>query len=218
MLVILIVNWIVSLFVFSIDGPKQNAGSLLTPVPSIVFYALSSGTLGFALHGSFNNHLHERIWLAVEEFPPIRKWFTELPWRAKRRVPLERASKTILETGVKSDVVFCLEPSYRENKQCSCDSSCSVKSIKQQGIPILESKRQEVATIQRLYWQIWFFSAFIHLFISPNHCYRCYQIIWEGLSSLHHLIIHTGKKITHLAARFFCYPHKKSNLEPCYLW
>ena len=80
-----------SLFVFSTDGPKQNATSLLTPVSNIVFYALSSGTLGFALHGSFNNHLHERIWLAVEEFPPIRKWFTELPWRAKPRVPLERA-------------------------------------------------------------------------------------------------------------------------------
>ena len=50
-----------TLFVFSIDGPKQNATSLLTPVSNIVFYALSSGTLGFALHGSFNNHLHERI-------------------------------------------------------------------------------------------------------------------------------------------------------------
>ena len=50
-----------TLFVFSIDDPKRNAGSLLTPVSSIVFYALSSGTLGFALHGSFNNHLHERI-------------------------------------------------------------------------------------------------------------------------------------------------------------
>ena len=50
-----------SLFVFSIDGPKRNATSLLTPVSNIVFHALSSGTLGFALHGSFNNHLHERI-------------------------------------------------------------------------------------------------------------------------------------------------------------
>ena len=55
----------VTLFVFSIDGPKQNAGSLLTPVSDIVFYALSSGTHGFALHGSFNKHLHERFWLAI---------------------------------------------------------------------------------------------------------------------------------------------------------
>ena len=40
-----------ALFVFSIDDPKQNAGSLLTPVSSIVFDALSHGTLGFAFHG-----------------------------------------------------------------------------------------------------------------------------------------------------------------------
>ena len=40
------------LFIFSIDGPKQNAGSLLTPVSNIVFYALSSG----ALYGRFLNH------------------------------------------------------------------------------------------------------------------------------------------------------------------
>ena len=52
--------------------------------------------------------------MAVEEFPPIRKWFTELPWRAKPRVPLERASKTILETGFKSDVAFCLGPSIEK--------------------------------------------------------------------------------------------------------
>ena len=45
-----------SLFVFSIVGPKQNAGSLLTPVSDTVFDALSHGTLGFALHGSYLNH------------------------------------------------------------------------------------------------------------------------------------------------------------------
>ena len=45
-----------ALFVFSIDDPKQNAGSLLTPVSDTVFYALSHGTLGFALHGSSFNH------------------------------------------------------------------------------------------------------------------------------------------------------------------
>ena len=45
-----------SLFVFSIVGPKQNAGSLLTPVSDTVFNALSHGTLGFALHGSSFNH------------------------------------------------------------------------------------------------------------------------------------------------------------------
>ena len=46
-----------SLFVFSIDGLKQNAGSLLTPVSYTVCYALSYGTLGFALHGSSFNHI-----------------------------------------------------------------------------------------------------------------------------------------------------------------
>ena len=49
------------LFVFSIDDSKQNATSLLTPVSNLVFYVLSIGTLSFALNGSFNNHLHERI-------------------------------------------------------------------------------------------------------------------------------------------------------------
>ena len=44
------------LFVFSIYGHKQNAGSLLTPVSDTVFYALSHGTLSFALHGSSFNH------------------------------------------------------------------------------------------------------------------------------------------------------------------
>ena len=46
----------VPLFGFSMVGPKQNAGSLLTAVSDTVLYALSHGTLGFALHGSFFNH------------------------------------------------------------------------------------------------------------------------------------------------------------------
>ena len=45
-----------ALFVFSTVGPRQNAGSLLTPVSYTGFYALSYGTLGFALHGSSFNH------------------------------------------------------------------------------------------------------------------------------------------------------------------
>ena len=43
-------------FVFSIVGHKQNARSLLTSVSDTVFYALSHGSLGFAVHGSFFNH------------------------------------------------------------------------------------------------------------------------------------------------------------------
>ena len=46
-----------SLFVFSMVGSKQNAGSLLTQVSDTVFHALSHGTFGFALHGSFFNHV-----------------------------------------------------------------------------------------------------------------------------------------------------------------
>ena len=46
-----------SLLVFSIDGSKQNAGSLLTPVSNTVFHALSHGTFGFTLHGSLFNQV-----------------------------------------------------------------------------------------------------------------------------------------------------------------
>ena len=46
-----------ALFVFFRDGLKQNAGSLLTPVSYTICYALSYGTLGFALHGSSFNHI-----------------------------------------------------------------------------------------------------------------------------------------------------------------
>ena len=44
------------LFVFLKVGPKKNAGSFLTPVSEMAFYALSHGTLGFALHGSSFYH------------------------------------------------------------------------------------------------------------------------------------------------------------------
>ena len=38
------------------SDPKQNARSLLSPVSDPAFHALSHGSLGFALHGSFFNH------------------------------------------------------------------------------------------------------------------------------------------------------------------
>ena len=71
-----------SLFVFSIDGPKQNAGSHLTPVSNIVFYALSSGTHSFALHGSFNTYStlpNKRTGTFIflkPKFPPVRNFIT----------------------------------------------------------------------------------------------------------------------------------------------
>ena len=87
-----------SLFVFLINGVKQNARSLLTPVSDTDFYALLHGSLHFVLHGSSNNRLFQRFLLAVEDFQPIRKWLKKLPWRAKPRVPRERAYQTVSET------------------------------------------------------------------------------------------------------------------------
>ena len=103
-----------SLFVFSVNGPKQNARSLLTPVSDPTFYALSHGSKHFLLHGSSNNRLFQRFWLAVEEFWPIRKWLKKLPWRAKLRLPCERAWKAGSETGVKSDLAFCLGSLFKK--------------------------------------------------------------------------------------------------------
>ena len=80
-----------ALFVFSIDDPKQNATSLLTPVSNIVFYALSSGTLGFALHGSSVNLFLIGGNSSTANQILSCKWLLKLPWRAKPRVPLERA-------------------------------------------------------------------------------------------------------------------------------
>ena len=39
------------------NGLKQNAKSLLTPVSDIDFYPVSCGTFQFALHGSSNNRV-----------------------------------------------------------------------------------------------------------------------------------------------------------------
>ena len=55
----------VSLFVSSIGSCKQNGVSLLTPVSDSIFIALSDGTFLFSLHGSFKNHQHKALLLAV---------------------------------------------------------------------------------------------------------------------------------------------------------
>ena len=44
----------------------------------------------------------------VEDFQLMRRWLKKLPWRAKPRLLCERALKTVPETGVKSDLAFCL--------------------------------------------------------------------------------------------------------------
>ena len=50
-----------SLFVFSINGLKQNARSLLTLFSDTDFHALLHGSLHFVLHGSSHNHLFQRL-------------------------------------------------------------------------------------------------------------------------------------------------------------
>ena len=72
------------------------------------FNALSQCVLHLVVHGSSNNRLFQRFWLAVENFQPIRGWLKKLPWRAKPRLPCGRALKTVPETGVKCDLAFCL--------------------------------------------------------------------------------------------------------------
>ena len=42
-------------------------------------YAFSRSTIGFVFHGSFKNYSFQRIWLAVEGFPPIIKWLKKQP-------------------------------------------------------------------------------------------------------------------------------------------
>ena len=69
------------LCVFLIVGPKRNAGSVLIPVFDTAFYALSHGSKHFVLYGSCKNRLFQRLWWAVEEFWPIRKWLKKVPWR-----------------------------------------------------------------------------------------------------------------------------------------
>ena len=82
---------VLPLFVFSIDGLKQNAGSLLTPVSYTFFYALSHGTLGFALHGSSLYHFLIGGNSSTANQILSCKWLLKLPWRAKPRLRPERA-------------------------------------------------------------------------------------------------------------------------------
>ena len=54
------------------------------------------------------------FWLqAVEEIQP-KKMVKKLPWRAKPRLPCERALKTVSETGVKVTLLFILGHLWRK--------------------------------------------------------------------------------------------------------
>ena len=72
-----------ALSVFSIVGPKQNAGSVMTSVSDTVFYAHSHGTHGFALHGSFFNHFLIGGNSSTANQILLNKWLLKLPWKAK---------------------------------------------------------------------------------------------------------------------------------------
>ena len=82
-------------FVFFMVGPKQNAGSLLTPVSHTIFDAFSHGTLGFALYGSSLNHFLIGGNYSTANQILSCNWLLKLPWRAKPRVPCEKASKIV---------------------------------------------------------------------------------------------------------------------------
>ena len=79
------------LFVFLKSDPKQNARSFLTPVTDPTFHALSHGSIGFALHGSFFNHLLIGQNSSTANQNPWNKRLLELPWRTKCLLPCERA-------------------------------------------------------------------------------------------------------------------------------
>ena len=78
------------------------------------FHALSQGNLSFAHHGSFLNHFLIGRNSSTANQILRNKWLLKLPWKAEPRVPCDRASKTILETGVKYDPAFCLGSSIEK--------------------------------------------------------------------------------------------------------
>ena len=90
---------------------------ILTPVFIIVFDALSHGTLGFAFHGSFNL-LFQRIWLAVEEFPPIKKWFKYVVTTAsKTEGTMWKSIKNCVRYRCRKWPCILFGANHRENKQ-----------------------------------------------------------------------------------------------------
>ena len=91
-----------------ISDLKQKCTQLLTPFSGMVFHALSHDGIHFAWSVSFE--LNRSSWLAVREFPPVRKWFLGLTPQAKQITPCERAWNTVPENTVRDCVHFCLQP------------------------------------------------------------------------------------------------------------
>ena len=94
----------------SMGGSEQNVKSFWTPVSESIIYALSHGSLGLALHGSFFNHFLIGWFSSTANKNLWNKRLIRLPWRTKCRLPCERAWKTVSETCVKSEFTFCLRP------------------------------------------------------------------------------------------------------------
>ena len=83
----------------------------MTTFSGVVFHVLSHGVIHYARSGiSFVNQLKRSFWLAVKEFPPVRKWFLGLTLQTKQITPCERAWKTVPENDVRNCVHFCLKP------------------------------------------------------------------------------------------------------------
>ena len=92
---------------FLINGPKQNARSLLTPGSYTDVYYMFFYVVGYILFSMAAPETTEfRLWLAVKEFWPMKKRL--------KKLPCERAWKTVSETKFKSDLAFCLGPSVEK--------------------------------------------------------------------------------------------------------
>ena len=126
----LVINFgVISLFVFSIGGSKQNVKSFWTPVSESVFYALSHGSLGFALHGSFFNHFLIGWFSSTANKILWNKRSIRLPWRTKCRLPCERAWETVSETCFNIEFTFCLRPPIEKTNSGQSINKCPLCSL-----------------------------------------------------------------------------------------
>ena len=72
------------------SGHKQKCTQFLTPFSGTVFHALSHGSPGFALHGSFFNNLLIDWKSSTANQSLWNRWLMELPWRTKCKLPCKR--------------------------------------------------------------------------------------------------------------------------------
>ena len=107
------------LFVFSIGSRKQNGVSLLTPVSDSIFIALSDGTFLFSLHGSFKNHQHKALWLAVgivSTNQVMVKWATI---QSKMNGTIWKSIENLIRNWCQKFHTILLRVISLKNKQCT---------------------------------------------------------------------------------------------------